>query len=110
MPFEAMMSGPVPTLSRPTFPTIFALKRTPLAGTCSREENSIPVDALPGAMVAGRRLCHRRLRALPALSCDRVLDRSAGLRRRPADPAVQDPDPRDLAVQEFGVRHRRAHH
>src|SRR3979490_1537496 len=56
------------------------------------EENSVPADALSGAMVAGGRLRDRRLRALFALSRGRVLDRRAGVRWRSAHDALQDPD------------------
>ncbi len=68
---------------------------------CS-EKNSVPADALPGAMADGRRLPDRRLRALSALSRDRVFDGGAGLRCRLADHAVQDPRARDLPC--FAIR------
>ena len=52
---------------------------------CPHEKIPVPAHALSSAIPAGGRLRHRRLRALSALSRGRVLDRGAGLRRRPAD-------------------------
>ena len=51
------------------------------------------------AVPAGGRLRHRRLCALSALSRRRVLDRGAGLRRRPADRCCARP--RTLATYLF---------
>src|SRR6266516_541357 len=76
----------------------------------AHEKNSVPADALSGAMAVDRGLRHRRLRTLPALSRDRALDGGAGMRCRLADHAVQDPPARDLPVSQFGIRRGRAYH
>src|ERR1700739_4852494 len=115
---------PASGLSRPAFPRIFAGTRSVggiflrLTGfrwialnstwpEISREKNSLSADALSGAMADGRRLPDRRLRALFALSRDRVLDRGAGLRCRVADHALPGPRVGDRALQEFGIRRHR---
>src|SRR6202035_3672917 len=98
-------------LSDRGFPTIFAVvgriaaaDLTPPSRKYRREKTTVSADPLPGAVSAGGRVFDRRLCALSALSRGRVLDRGAGLRCRPADAVVQDPDPGDRPVQEFGVR------
>src|SRR4029077_1175210 len=57
----------------------------------AHEQETVPADPLSGAISAGRRLRHRRLRALFALSRGRILASRAGLRWWLADRAVQEP-------------------
>src|SRR5947209_9006202 len=71
------------------------------------EENSVSTDALSGAMAVGGGLPQHRLRALFALSRDRVLSRGPGVRRRLADGAVQDANSGDVPVSPFRVRRGR---
>src|SRR4030095_6027993 len=64
----------------------------------AHEKTPLPAHAIPGPVPADRRLRHRRLRALSALSRGRVLDGRARLRRRPADHDLQDAVACDLSV------------